>query len=132
NLWPEVGRWPNPKDKVENVLHRAVCDRRVSLAAAQHAIASDWLTAEARLGLRSPSPSPSPTPTPSRTPNPPPTPPPPPPPPRPSVPIPLADAHGTDPQLPCVHEQPDTVRLHHGLCPDHDRVLRRHLNNRPL
>ena len=51
NLWPEVGPLPNPKDKVENALHRAVCDGRVRLAAAQRAIAINWRTAEARLGL---------------------------------------------------------------------------------
>jgi hypothetical protein len=51
NLWPEVGKIPNPKDKVENDLHRAVCSGKVTLAAAQQAIASDWTTAEARLGL---------------------------------------------------------------------------------
>ena len=51
NLWPEVGRQPNPKDSVENDLHRAVCDGRVSLAAAQQAIATDWTTAESKLGL---------------------------------------------------------------------------------
>ena len=51
NLWPEVGSLPNPKDKVENALNRAVCDGRVSLAAAQRAIATDWMTAESRLGL---------------------------------------------------------------------------------
>ena len=51
NLWPEVGKLPNPKDKVENDLHRAVCDGEVSLSAAQQAIATDWTTAEAKLGL---------------------------------------------------------------------------------
>jgi hypothetical protein len=51
NLWPEVGSLPNPKDKVENALNRAVCDGQVSLAAAQRAIATDWMTAESRLGL---------------------------------------------------------------------------------
>lgn len=51
NLWPEVGKQPNPKDKVENDLHRAVCSGKVKLAAAQQAIASDWMTAEASLGL---------------------------------------------------------------------------------
>ena len=51
NLWPEVGPLPNPKDTVENALHRAVCDGRVRLAAAQRAIATNWRTAEARLGL---------------------------------------------------------------------------------
>jgi hypothetical protein len=51
NLWPESPPTPNPTDKVENALHRAVCEGRVSLAAAQRAIARDWLTAEASLGL---------------------------------------------------------------------------------
>jgi hypothetical protein len=51
NLWPEVPPTPNPKDKVENALNSAVCDGRVTLAAAQRAIASDWMTAEAALGL---------------------------------------------------------------------------------
>jgi hypothetical protein len=51
NLWPELGSLPNRKDSVENALHRAVCDGRVPLRAAQRAIASNWMTAEARLGL---------------------------------------------------------------------------------
>lgn len=50
NLWPEVGRPSgNPKDKVENALNAAVCKGRVSLTAAQNAIAADWLTAENKL-----------------------------------------------------------------------------------
>jgi hypothetical protein len=51
NLWPESPPAPNPKDKVENALNAAVCDGRVKLAAAQVAIAADWLTAEKKLGL---------------------------------------------------------------------------------
>ena len=51
NLWPETPPTPNPKDKVENALNRAVCSGRVTLAAAQDAIASNWLTAEKKLGL---------------------------------------------------------------------------------
>jgi hypothetical protein len=51
NLWPEIGKVPNPKDKVENALHDAVCSGKVTLAAAQQAIASDWTTAEQRLGV---------------------------------------------------------------------------------
>jgi hypothetical protein len=51
NLWPESPPTPNPKDKVENALNSAVCDGRVKLAAAQAAIAADWLTAEKKLGL---------------------------------------------------------------------------------
>jgi hypothetical protein len=56
NLWPEVPPSPNPKDQVEDTLHDAVCAGQVSLAAAQNAIASDWMTAEARLGLGRPTP----------------------------------------------------------------------------
>jgi len=52
NLWPELGKPSgNPKDSVENALNRAVCSGRVSLARAQAAIASNWMTAEKRLGL---------------------------------------------------------------------------------
>lgn len=51
NLWPETPPTPNPKDTVENALHAAVCDGKVTLKAAQNAIASDWETAERNLGL---------------------------------------------------------------------------------
>jgi hypothetical protein len=51
NLWPESPSPPNPKDKVENALHAAVCDGKVTLKAAQNAIASNWETAERELGL---------------------------------------------------------------------------------
>lgn len=51
NLWPETPPSPNPKDGVEGDLNRAVCDGRVTLAAAQRAIARNWMTAEADLGL---------------------------------------------------------------------------------
>ncbi|WAL68621.1 hypothetical protein ORV05_12865 [Amycolatopsis cynarae] len=56
NLWPEYdnGRTPNDKDAVENALNRAVCDHRITLAAAQQAIATDWTTAETALGLNQP------------------------------------------------------------------------------
>jgi len=53
NLWPESPSTPNPKDKVENALHKAVCDGQVTLTAAQRAIARDWETAESTLGLSS-------------------------------------------------------------------------------
>ena len=53
NLWPEYPPTPNPKDKVEGALNAAVCGGRVSLVAAQDAIAANWMTAEARLGIRS-------------------------------------------------------------------------------
>jgi hypothetical protein len=61
NLWPETGPIPNQKDSVENALNSAVCDGRISLARAQHAIARNWETAESRLGLSAPAPSPEPT-----------------------------------------------------------------------
>lgn len=51
NLWIEPGKIPNPKDTVENALHKAVCDHKVTLAAAQQAIATDWTTALAVTGV---------------------------------------------------------------------------------
>ena len=48
---PSTRPTPNPKDKVEDALNAAVCEGRVSLTAAQDAIAADWLTAEKKLGL---------------------------------------------------------------------------------
>lgn len=45
NLWPEPGASPNLKDATENRLHRAVCAGTMTLAAAQHAIATDWTKA---------------------------------------------------------------------------------------
>jgi hypothetical protein len=45
NLWVEPGSIPNPKDKVENRLHDEVCAGKVTLAAAQQAIATNWTTA---------------------------------------------------------------------------------------
>jgi hypothetical protein len=43
NLWPEPGASPNPKDKVENLLHREVCDGQIGLRTAQHEIATNWV-----------------------------------------------------------------------------------------
>jgi hypothetical protein len=43
NLWPEPGASPNPKDSVEDALHRMVCDGQMLLAQAQHIIATDWV-----------------------------------------------------------------------------------------
>ena len=48
NLWPEPGGTPNPKDRLENLLHRRVCDGRVGLRAAQREIATDWVAAYRR------------------------------------------------------------------------------------
>jgi hypothetical protein len=44
NLWPEPGASPNPKDSVENALHRLVCDGQMPLARAQHIIATNWVS----------------------------------------------------------------------------------------
>ncbi len=43
NLWPEPGGSPNPKDRLENHLRALVCERRLSLAAARRAIATNWV-----------------------------------------------------------------------------------------
>jgi len=56
NLWPEPGPLPNPKDAVENKLHKWVCDGGPGVAqgrleAAQKAVANDWTTAEQVLGV---------------------------------------------------------------------------------
>lgn len=48
NLWPEPytgTQGARVKDSVENRLRAAVCAGTISLAAAQHAIATDWTTA---------------------------------------------------------------------------------------
>jgi hypothetical protein len=46
NLWPEPAE-PRPgfheKDKVENYLHKQVCDGAIALQDAQHEIAHDWM-----------------------------------------------------------------------------------------
>ena len=43
NLWPELGASFNPKDQVENELNAEVCDGKLTLAAAQKDIATNWL-----------------------------------------------------------------------------------------
>ena len=48
NLWPEPyagSDGAKTKDKIENKLHDLVCSGQLSLAAAQHAIATDWWSA---------------------------------------------------------------------------------------
>lgn len=48
NLWPEpwLSEWnAKKKDKLENKLHRMVCDGEITLKAAQDAIATDWVAA---------------------------------------------------------------------------------------
>jgi hypothetical protein len=51
NLWPEPGASPNPKDAVEAAANRAVCDGQMTLAAAQEAIAANWITLGQGLGV---------------------------------------------------------------------------------
>lgn len=58
NLWPEPGATPNPKDAVENALHRMVCNGQMQLAAAQRIIATNWISS----GRGHSAPSPAPTP----------------------------------------------------------------------
>ncbi len=43
NLWPEPGSSPNPKDAVEDALHRMVCDGEMQLSQAQRIISTNWL-----------------------------------------------------------------------------------------
>lgn len=48
NLWPEAllgAGGARTKDKIENKLHALVCDGKVSLKVAQHAIATNWYKA---------------------------------------------------------------------------------------
>lgn len=57
NLFPEHYREPygaHDKDKVENYLHRQVCDGAMTLAAAQHAIETDWVAVYQRIEPSSP------------------------------------------------------------------------------
>jgi hypothetical protein len=49
NLWPEPGASPNPKDRVENRLHKLVCAGSMTLATAQRKIATDWVKEYHRL-----------------------------------------------------------------------------------
>lgn len=64
NLWPELDTGSpsqfdstdsygeNAKDGVEDRLNDAVCSGQVTLAATQQAIAANWTTADAVLGVR--------------------------------------------------------------------------------
>jgi len=60
NLWPEPQGGSNPgypsKDRLENRLHELVCSGSLSLAAAKHAIATNWWAAY-QTYLSSPAPS---------------------------------------------------------------------------
>lgn len=63
NLWPEPGNSPNPKDSVENSLHRLVCSGQMSLAQAQKIIGTGWIAYyrgnERRAEASPPTPTPS-------------------------------------------------------------------------
>jgi hypothetical protein len=54
NLWPELGRSPNTKDKVESAARKAVCTGRMPLATAQAGFETDWVTLGRQLGVRIP------------------------------------------------------------------------------
>lgn len=45
NLWPEAAPGFHRKDEVENKLHELVCSGRMTIDAAQKAIATDWTRA---------------------------------------------------------------------------------------
>lgn len=45
NLWPQPGRSPNMKDRVETRCHDMVCNGSLPLATAQQEIATNWQTA---------------------------------------------------------------------------------------
>jgi hypothetical protein len=54
NLWPEPhygSKTSYSKDSVENAVKKAVCAGRAGLVAAQHAMLTNWTTAEAVLGI---------------------------------------------------------------------------------
>jgi hypothetical protein len=61
NLWPEPGGIPNPKDAIENALHAEVCEGRISLRAAQVAIARNWIHTGISVAVTTP-PAPAPAP----------------------------------------------------------------------
>lgn len=44
NLWPEPHGSPNEKDKVENYLHKQICDGAISLQEAQREVMTNWYT----------------------------------------------------------------------------------------
>jgi hypothetical protein len=55
NLWPQLdypshGFYLNPKDRLENVLHRLVCHGSIGLSRAQRMIATDWVAAYREYG----------------------------------------------------------------------------------
>jgi hypothetical protein len=63
NLWPEPGASPNPKDAVEDALHRMVCDGQIRLSQAQRIIATEWVRWAAEHDTRTTTPPPPARPT---------------------------------------------------------------------
>jgi hypothetical protein len=54
NLWPEPHAGTKnsfSKDSVENAVKKAVCNHTITLSAGQHAMLTNWTTAEAVLGI---------------------------------------------------------------------------------
>lgn len=52
NRWPQPEAKPNPKDRIEIALHESVCANMITLATAQQALATDWVTAAEVSGLQ--------------------------------------------------------------------------------
>jgi hypothetical protein len=65
NLWPEPGASPNPKDKVEDYLHREVCDGKMTLSRAQRLIVTNWVKLYREITKPKPTTPPTSTPAPS-------------------------------------------------------------------
>jgi hypothetical protein len=51
NLWPEPSASSHVKDRVEDATQRAICSGRMTLAAAQQQIATDWVKLGRSLGV---------------------------------------------------------------------------------
>lgn len=49
NLWPQIWSEAREKDKVENFLHREVCQDRIALKKAQRQISTDWYSVYLRM-----------------------------------------------------------------------------------
>ncbi len=52
NLWPEPGEFNNPKDKLANAAHKDVCDGKITLAYARHAISTNRVAFYRQLHVR--------------------------------------------------------------------------------
>ncbi len=65
NLWPEPEASPNPKDAVEDMLNREVCEGKMTLARAQRLIVANWVALARQKPSNPPPPSSSPPQAPS-------------------------------------------------------------------